>query len=156
MQDQYIEISSTIPANSTIYGLGETTNSNGIQLRRTGWPFVLWNRDSPASLFDQNVYGSHPFYMEVRAGTKIPRHASLSSTVGLLEACSQVAHFFWLYNTHGLELALWEICHFPLFPVGRNLGWYLGHGYCSKIQWSCLACPSFCSLHMCPTAWRVA
>ena len=68
MQDQYIEITSKVPASSAFYGLGERTPSTGIQLLRQGIPLALWNRDNPAADPDENIYGSHPNYLELREG----------------------------------------------------------------------------------------
>ena len=67
-QEQYLEFSTTVPASSALYGLGERTSSTGIELRRDGIPLALWNRDSPAAAPDQNVYGSHPILLEIREG----------------------------------------------------------------------------------------
>lgn len=39
----------------------------GLQLKRNGKPMALWNRDC-TDYPDLNLYGSHPFLMEVRAG----------------------------------------------------------------------------------------
>lgn len=67
-QDQYMEISTSVPETAALYGLGERTSSTGIELRRDGIPLALWNRDHQAALPDQNVYGSHPILMDVREG----------------------------------------------------------------------------------------
>lgn len=69
MQDQYIELTSALPSSSAIYGLGERTPSTGMRLVRNGIPFALWNRDNPAADPDENIYGSHPNYLEIREGT---------------------------------------------------------------------------------------
>eukprot|EP00884_Botryococcus_braunii_P020446 jgi/Botrbrau1/7085/Bobra.0165s0107.1 len=87
-KDQYLEFNIPVGADSTLYGLGETTSSTGLPLRRTGWPYVLWNRDSPASLFDMNIYGSHPVLIEVRPD---------GST-----------HGFVMFNSNGMEVAITE------------------------------------------------
>ena len=73
LQDQYIEISTLIPASATLFGLGEHTSTFGIALRRDGVPYALWNRDQPPAVPNVGVYGSYPFYMDVREGA---RHAS--------------------------------------------------------------------------------
>lgn len=65
-KDQYIELTTSIPPSSAIYGLGERTPSTGMQLLRQGIPMALWNRDNPAADPDENVYGSHPNYLEIR------------------------------------------------------------------------------------------
>ena len=68
MQDQYIEMSTAVAEDAALYGLGERTSSTGLELQRNGIPLALWNRDHQAALPDQNVYGSHPILMDVRAG----------------------------------------------------------------------------------------
>ncbi len=68
MQDQYIEISSAIPANATLYGLGENAPSTGLVLRRDGIPYALWTRDQAPNVPNVNDYGAHPFIMDVRPG----------------------------------------------------------------------------------------
>ena len=68
MQDQYLEITSRIPTSSALYGLGERVPSTGMQLQRNGIPLALWNRDNPAADADQNIYSSHPNYIELREG----------------------------------------------------------------------------------------
>lgn len=72
-QDQYIEISTLIPASATLFGLGEHTSTFGIALRRDGIPYALWNRDQPPAVPNVGVYGTYPLYMDVREGT---HHAS--------------------------------------------------------------------------------
>ena len=68
LQDQYIELTSKVPATSAFFGLGERTPSSGLQLLREGIPLALWNRDNPAADPDENIYGSHPNYLELRPG----------------------------------------------------------------------------------------
>ena len=67
-QDQYIELSTALPASASLYGLGESTRTNGFALPRNGSVQTLWARDSPAALPLQNTYSAWPFYMDVRAG----------------------------------------------------------------------------------------
>lgn len=67
-QDQYLEISTSVPETAALYGLGERTSSTGLILRRDGIPLALWNRDHQAAIPDQNVYGSHPILLDVREG----------------------------------------------------------------------------------------
>ncbi|KAJ2879454.1 hypothetical protein IWW38_006115, partial [Coemansia aciculifera] len=55
-QDQYIEVTSALPADANIYGIGESPDffrRNPANTIKT-----LWNRGSP-DLFQENVYGSH-------------------------------------------------------------------------------------------------
>lgn len=88
LKDQYLEISSALPASSRLYGLGESTSTTGLLLPRDGRPHTLWNHDSPAAYPGVNMYGSWPMLLDVRAG-------------GL-------AHGVLLMNSNGMDIALGE------------------------------------------------
>ncbi|KAJ1724546.1 hypothetical protein LPJ53_001192 [Coemansia erecta] len=81
-EDQYIEVTSNLPANANIYGIGETPD----YFRRdpNNSTKTLWNRDA-ADPFRENVYGSHSVYMELRQGK---------------------FHGAYLHNSHGMDIAL--------------------------------------------------
>ena len=49
----------------------------GLQLKRNGKPMTLWNRDC-TDYPDLNLYGSHPFLMEVRPGQHLMWPMALS------------------------------------------------------------------------------
>ncbi|KAJ2686820.1 hypothetical protein IWW39_003359 [Coemansia spiralis] len=81
-EDQYIEVTSNLPANANIYGMGESPDffrRNPANTIKT-----LWNRGSP-DLLQQNVYGSHSIYMELRDG---------------------LFHGAYLHNSHGMDIVL--------------------------------------------------
>jgi hypothetical protein len=60
-KDHYIELTTSLPATSSVYGLGERTASTAtLPLRRDGVPLALWARDSAAADADVNTYASWP------------------------------------------------------------------------------------------------
>ena len=79
LQDQYIELTSSIPSSATLFGLGEYTSNVGFPLRRDGIPYTLWNRDQPPAVPNANLYGSHPIILDIRDG----------ESVGLVTCCLQ-------------------------------------------------------------------
>jgi len=62
-EDQYLEISTTLPNNPNIYGIGERVGPFKLP---TGNTYTIWNRDvgTPTMV---NLYGTHPFYLEMRS-----------------------------------------------------------------------------------------
>ncbi|KAG1898688.1 glycoside hydrolase family 31 protein [Suillus fuscotomentosus] len=69
-EDQYLQVASALPYGTNIYGLGEVIASSGF--RRdigtdggVGTIQTHWARDV-ADPIDQNMYGSHPIYVEHR------------------------------------------------------------------------------------------
>ncbi|KAF9414217.1 hypothetical protein BGZ94_000466 [Podila epigama] len=81
-EDQYLEISTTLPDDANIYGLGEVVTSFRRDPRGTRQ--TMWARDA-ATPVDENLYGSHPFYLEMRNGT---------------------AHGVFLRNSNGMDVVI--------------------------------------------------
>ncbi|RUS13377.1 galactose mutarotase-like domain-containing protein [Endogone sp. FLAS-F59071] len=72
-KEQYLEISSKVPEGANVYGLGEVNSTFKRKFasekdgEEMGTVTTLWCRDTPVPR-DRNVYGAHPFYMEMRDG----------------------------------------------------------------------------------------
>ncbi|RPD56306.1 hypothetical protein L226DRAFT_469159 [Lentinus tigrinus ALCF2SS1-7] len=79
-EDQYLQLTSALPLGANIYGLGEILASSGF--RRdvgtgggVGSLQTMWARDTPDPV-DENVYGSHPVYLEHRYNATTRRSQS--------------------------------------------------------------------------------
>lgn len=66
-KDQYIELSTQLPNDSAIYGLGEATHAAGLRLAK-GHTYTLWATDIGSYNLEIDLYGSYPFYVDVRKG----------------------------------------------------------------------------------------
>lgn len=64
-KDQYLEISTKLPKDASIYGLGENTQPHGIKLYPND-PYTLYTLDVSAINLNTDLYGSHPMYMDLR------------------------------------------------------------------------------------------
>nr|XP_043630847.1 alpha-xylosidase 1-like [Erigeron canadensis] len=76
-KDQYLEISTHLPKNASLYGLGENSQPHGIKLYPND-PYTLWTTDQSAINLNMDLYGSHPVYMDLRNdGEKANAHGVL-------------------------------------------------------------------------------
>ncbi|OIW02272.1 hypothetical protein TanjilG_15155 [Lupinus angustifolius] len=76
-KDQYLEISTKLPKDASLYGLGENSQPHGIKLY-PGDPYTLYTTDISAINLNADLYGSHPVYMDLRnSGGKASAHAVL-------------------------------------------------------------------------------
>ena len=78
VQEQYLELTTTVEPDAELYGLGERTSTAGLRLRRDGRPLALWARDCGSMFPDVNLYSSWPYWLEVRPGAG-PARARLSA-----------------------------------------------------------------------------
>uniref|UniRef100_A0A383VTZ3 Maltase n=1 Tax=Tetradesmus obliquus TaxID=3088 RepID=A0A383VTZ3_TETOB len=66
-KDQFIQLTTNMPADADLYGLGEATLRGGLLLPRNNSVVTMWNRDLASASVGFNLYGSHPFYLQVTA-----------------------------------------------------------------------------------------
>ncbi|KEH44225.1 putative glycosidase [Medicago truncatula] len=64
-KDQYLEISTKLPKDASLYGLGENSQPHGIKLYPND-PYTLYTTDVAAINLNTDLYGSHPVYMDLR------------------------------------------------------------------------------------------
>ncbi|GAA0168116.1 glucosidase [Lithospermum erythrorhizon] len=85
-KDQYLEISTKLPKDASLYGLGENTQPHGIKLYPND-PYTLYTNDVSAININTDLYGSHPVYMDLRKIKGVP-----------------YAHGVLLFNSNGMDV----------------------------------------------------
>ncbi|KAF9625571.1 hypothetical protein IFM89_024344, partial [Coptis chinensis] len=76
-KDQYLEISTKLPKDASLYGLGENSQPSGIKIQPND-PYTLYTTDVSAININTDLYGSHPVYMDLRnVGGEGSAHAVL-------------------------------------------------------------------------------
>ncbi|WVF67066.1 hypothetical protein IAT40_001810 [Kwoniella sp. CBS 6097] len=89
-EDQYLQISSALPSDANIYGLGEVIAGSGYRRNQSATVQTFWARDVGDPV-DENMYGVHPMYMEVRWN----------------EDCQKLmSHGVFLLNSNGMDAIL--------------------------------------------------
>ncbi|KAK8861244.1 hypothetical protein IAR55_002063 [Kwoniella newhampshirensis] len=89
-EDQYLQISSKLPTGANIYGLGEVIAGSGYRRNESATVQTFWTRDVGDPV-DENMYGVHAMYMEVRYNEKLKRLQS---------------HGVFLLNSNGMDVIL--------------------------------------------------
>eukprot|EP00762_Andalucia_godoyi_P004432 ANDGO_08168.mRNA.1 putative alpha-glucosidase Os06g0675700 len=64
-EDQYLSLTTHLPNNPHVYGLGERIHP--FHLNNNDFTYTMFSQDLPSPP-DVNIYGVHPFYMEYRNG----------------------------------------------------------------------------------------
>ncbi len=64
-KDQYLEISTQLPKTASLFGLGESTRPDGLKLQHNQTS-TLFATDTGAVNVNVDLYGSYPYYIDVR------------------------------------------------------------------------------------------
>lgn len=64
-EDQYLRLRTSLPTDTNLYGLGEHTDN--FRFSTTKYRRTIFNADQPGTPQGENLYGSHPIYLEHRA-----------------------------------------------------------------------------------------
>ena len=81
-KERYVEWSTALPPEADLYGLGEQVGV--LRRARQGETVTLWNTDRGTPV-GPNLYGSHPFYLDMR---------------------DEASHGVFMANSHGMDVVL--------------------------------------------------
>nr|ALS55547.1 alpha-glucosidase [Phaffia rhodozyma] len=106
----YLEISSFLPKDANIFGLGEVVATSGFRRNSSATVQTMWARDV-GDPENQNMYGDHPIYIE----TRFNKNGASSS------------HGVFLLNSEGMDIVLRdEVIEYR--PLGGSLDFYFISG----------------------------
>jgi alpha-glucosidase/alpha-D-xyloside xylohydrolase len=100
-KDQYLEISTQLPVTASLFGLGESTRPDGLQLKQ-GRTYTLWTTDITAMHVNVDLYGAYPFYMDVREAR--------AGAAAAAAAGQQLTHGVLLLNSNAMEVSYGAEC----------------------------------------------
>ncbi|KAK0713384.1 glycosyl hydrolases family 31-domain-containing protein [Lasiosphaeria miniovina] len=66
-ESQFVSLRTRLPQNPNLYGLGE--HSDSFRLQTNNYIRTLWDAESPFIPNQQNLYGSHPVYLDHRGAS---------------------------------------------------------------------------------------
>eukprot|EP01083_Nonionella_stella_P273802 929074_1 len=136
-RDQWLSVTTGLPLDAHVYGLGERVHP--LRLRKQ--TFTLWAADN-LTPDDQNLYGHHPFYMEMRDNPKSDTPSSLAHGVFLRNANGMDVHlgddslkfdviggildfyFFMGPDPESVIRQYHEVIGFPMMPPYWTLGFH--------------------------------
>ncbi|EKG18238.1 Glycoside hydrolase family 31 [Macrophomina phaseolina MS6] len=106
-EDQFVEFVTSMPAEYNIYGLGERIH--GLRLG-TNFTATIYAADVGDPI-DDNIYGSHPFYLDTRYFEVDSATGNLTYVSNAPDAASNASfvsysHGVFLRNAHGQEILL--------------------------------------------------